>query len=45
MLYNPNFNCTEFGTIKNMAGGNSSEWKNYQTQSDCYSANAGVGKK
>ena len=45
MLYNPNFNCTEFGTIKNMAGSNSSEWKNYQTQSDCYSANAGVGKK
>lgn len=22
MLYNPNFNCTEFGTIKNMAGSN-----------------------
>ena len=22
MLYNPKFNCTEFGTIKNMAGGN-----------------------
>ena len=20
ILYNPNFNCTEFGTIKNMAG-------------------------
>ena len=23
MLYNPNFNCTEFGTIKNAAGSNS----------------------
>ena len=22
ILYNPNFNCTEFGTIKNMAGSN-----------------------
>ena len=22
MLYNPNFNCTEFGIIRNMAGGN-----------------------
>ena len=22
LLYNPNFNCTEFGTIKNMAGSN-----------------------
>ena len=22
MLYNPNFNCTEFGTIKNAAGSN-----------------------
>ena len=22
MLYNPNFNCTEFGTIRNMAGSN-----------------------
>ena len=22
MLYNPNFNCTEFGTIKSMAGSN-----------------------
>ena len=22
MLYNPVFNCTEFGTIKNMAGSN-----------------------
>ena len=22
MLYNPSFNCTEFGTIKNMAGSN-----------------------
>lgn len=22
MLYNPNFNCTGFGTIKNMAGSN-----------------------
>ena len=22
MLYNPDFNCTEFGTIKNMAGSN-----------------------
>ena len=21
MLYNPNFNCTEFGTFRNMAGG------------------------
>ena len=21
-LYNPNFNCTEFGTIRNMAGSN-----------------------
>ena len=20
MLYNPNFNCTEFGTFRNMAG-------------------------
>ncbi len=23
MLYNPDFNCTEFGTIKNAAGSNS----------------------
>ena len=23
MLYNPNFNCTEFGTFRNMAGSNS----------------------
>ena len=23
ILYNPHFNCTEFGTIKNMAGSNS----------------------
>ena len=22
MLYNPNFNCTEFGTFRNMAGSN-----------------------
>lgn len=38
MLYNPNFNCTEFDTIRNAAGRTT-----HQTQSDCYSANAGVG--
>ena len=29
MLYNPNFNCTEFGTFRNMAGSNNNTRKQH----------------
>jgi hypothetical protein len=42
-LYNPNFNCTEFDTIRNAAGSNN--FVTCKAQPDSHSTNAGFGRQ